>query len=99
MKWEAHQRLGFFGMAPQERGAPQPAHAGTVDIARALDATGEVVRLWSQWRNLRVAPWDGGFLRWPNVVASAFETLSAEWMVVEGFKMHEKSEAGKASHG
>lgn len=95
MKWEAHQRLGFFGFRALRGGGEAPSVTARVSLEQALLEVGEVVTVWRQWRVLRVPPFEGGFLSWPRVLVEAFEVLSSEFAVVEGWEMAQQVKARK----
>lgn len=88
MKWEADQRIGFYGYTPRRAPhAAQPLHRGKVDIEEALASAEPVLSLWFKARRLPEVPaFEGGLLDgWPAWAVDAFGIVRQEEAAVTAY--------------
>lgn len=91
MKWEAHQRNGFFGFTLQARGKTLEAVPGRwevkVDLHEAMAEVGDIFEAWlasRAWPN--VPPFSGGMLdAWPNRLREGLAVCREEWAAVMAY--------------
>jgi len=90
VRWQAHQRAGFFGFDVPAKGSPQPAHFAVVGIDEACAFAQPHLELWGATRGFPGAqPWSGGVVDWPARDAAALAVLNAESAAVDAFLMAE----------
>ena len=88
LKWEADQRLGFFGYWPRSKEQPaQPMHRKVVNIEEALRESTEMLVLWSRARRFPNVPaFSGGLLdSWPRRAVDALAICHEEEAVLSAY--------------
>ncbi len=91
-KWEADQKMNFFGYAPAqtktgEKAAAQPLHRGRVDIQKAMVEMGNLYLMFARSRMMPNVPaFSGGlFDSWPAWAVDGFEIAQQEETAVKLF--------------
>jgi hypothetical protein len=88
VKWEADQRIGFFGWNVDG----QFRWRGVVDLDAAHAAVGDVLERWwavLQWPDAQ--PFSGGVLdAWPQRLSEGLALCRVEWRAIQDFVRTEK---------